>query len=108
MTEPKRYTDMTQEERIEAANKAAVFEWWEQQTKGEVLPNKQKKEMLNHYKRALDEILKRLDNPMIATLFEKVPYYECRFCPLDCPDPWNNPNKKCPKKGQRLTSKEET
>ncbi|GAI14825.1 unnamed protein product [marine sediment metagenome] len=61
MTEPKRYTDMTQEERIEAANKAAVFEWWEQQTKGETLPNKRKKKMLKHYKKALDEILWRLD-----------------------------------------------
>ncbi|MBA7544060.1 hypothetical protein ES705_36406 [subsurface metagenome] len=38
---------------------------------------------------------------IIATPFENVPFYECYLCSLDCPDPWNNPNKKCPRKGDK-------
>jgi len=35
---------------------------------------------------------------IIATPFANVPFYECRFCSLDCPDPWDNPSEKCPRK----------
>ncbi|MBA7688485.1 hypothetical protein ES703_96967 [subsurface metagenome] len=58
-TEPKRYTDMTEGERIEAADKAAVSEWLEEQTKG--IPLKRKKRKIESSIRGLEELLKRLE-----------------------------------------------
>ncbi len=58
-TEPKRYTDMTEGERIEAADKAAVSEWLEEQTKG--IPVKRKRQKVENFVRVLEELLERLN-----------------------------------------------
>lgn len=57
-TEPRRYTDMTEEERIEVADKAAVSEWLEEQTKG--IPVKWKKRKIKSFIRILEELSERL------------------------------------------------
>ncbi len=56
--EPKRYTDMTEGERIEAADKAAVFEWLEEQTKG--MPAERKRQKVEISARVLEELLEHL------------------------------------------------
>ncbi len=56
--EPRSLGEMTEEERIEAADKAAVHEWLEEQTKG--ISFKRKKQKIENYKNALDELFERL------------------------------------------------
>jgi len=55
--EPRRYTDMTEEERIETADRVAVSEWLEEQTK--FLPDSRKKQKIKNFKTVLDELLER-------------------------------------------------
>ena len=55
---PRRLEEMTEEERIEASDRAAVHEWLEEQTKGVSI--KRKKQKIENYKRALDELFERL------------------------------------------------
>lgn len=55
--EPRRYTDMTEEERIETADRVAVSEWLEEQTKS--LPDSRKKQKIKNFKTVLDELLER-------------------------------------------------
>ena len=57
-SEPKRYDEMTEEERIEASDKAAVFKWWEQQTKG--VSRELKKKNIETFRKALDELFEHL------------------------------------------------
>jgi len=57
-SEPRRLEEMTEEERIEAADKVAVNEWLEEQTKG--ISFKRKKQKIENYKKALDELFNRL------------------------------------------------
>lgn len=52
---PKRYSEMTEDERIEEADRVAVFEWLEEQTKG--ASEERKEQQIKNYKRALDELL---------------------------------------------------
>jgi len=59
-TEPRRYSDMTEGERIEAADKAAVSEWLEEQTKG--VPIKIQKQNIENFIEALEERLEHLEN----------------------------------------------
>lgn len=54
-TEPRRYTDMTEEERIEAADRIAVSEWLDEQTKS--LPDRRKKQKVENFIRQLEELL---------------------------------------------------
>lgn len=56
--EPRRYTDMTEEERIEEADRIAVSDWLEEQTKS--LPDIRKKQKIRNFKTVLDELLERL------------------------------------------------
>ena len=56
MAAPRRYEEMTEEERIEASDKAAIFEWFEEQTKG--VPQHRKKKKIDNLRKALDELLK--------------------------------------------------
>jgi len=56
--EPGRYEEMTEEERIEASDKAAVFEWLEGQTKG--TSPKRKKQKLKNFRFAFEEWIERL------------------------------------------------
>ena len=58
-SEPRRYEEMTEGERIEASDKAAVFEWWEQQTKG--VSHELKKKKIEAFKKGLDELFERLN-----------------------------------------------
>lgn len=55
--EPKRYSEMSEEERIKEADRVAVFEWLEEQTKGS--SKNRKKQQIENYKKALDELLSR-------------------------------------------------
>ena len=57
-SEPRRLEEMTEEERIEAADKVAVNEWLEEQTKG--ISFKRKRQKIENYKKALDELFDRL------------------------------------------------
>ncbi len=57
-SEPRRLEEMTEEERIEAADKVAVNEWLEEQTKG--ISFRRKKQKIENYKKALDELFDRL------------------------------------------------
>jgi len=57
-SEPRRLEEMTEKERIEAADKVAVNEWLEEQTKG--ISFKRKKQKIENYKKALDELFDRL------------------------------------------------
>ena len=58
-SEPRLYEEMTEEERIEASDKAAVFEWWEQQTKG--VSSELKKKKIEVFRKVLDELFERLN-----------------------------------------------
>ncbi len=55
---PRRLEEMTEEERIEASDRAAVNEWLEEQTKG--ISTKRKRQKIENYKRALDDLFDRL------------------------------------------------
>lgn len=57
-SEPRSLHEMSEEERIEAADKAAVHEWLEEQTKG--ISTKRKRQKIENYKKALDELFDRL------------------------------------------------
>ena len=57
-SEPRRYEEMTGEERIEASDKATVFEWCEEQTKG--VSSELKKKKIVNFKKALDELFELL------------------------------------------------
>ncbi len=57
-SEPRRLEEMTEEERIEAADKVAVNEWLEEQIKG--ISFKRKRQKIENYKKALDELFDRL------------------------------------------------
>lgn len=56
--EPRRYSDMTEGERIEAADKVAVSEWLEEQTKG--ISIKWKKRKIENFIKILEELSERL------------------------------------------------
>ena len=58
-SEPRRLEEMTEEERIEASDRAAVHEWLEEQTKG--ISTERKRQKVENYKKALDEFFDRLD-----------------------------------------------
>lgn len=57
-SEPRHLEEMTEEERIEVADKAAIFKWFEEQTKG--IPIKRRKQKIENYKKVLDELFDRL------------------------------------------------
>ena len=57
MTTPRRYEEMTEEERIEVCDKNAIFEWLEEQTKG--IPKNRKIKKIDNFRNALDELLNR-------------------------------------------------
>ncbi len=53
-SEPRSLGEMTEEERIEAADREAVREWLDGQTKG--ISFKRKKQKIENYKKVLDEL----------------------------------------------------
>ena len=57
-SEPRRLEEMTEEERIETADRAVVREWLEEQTKG--IPPKRQREKIKTFKKVLDELHKNL------------------------------------------------
>ena len=65
MSNPKRYEEMSKEERIEVADKEAIFEWVEEQTKGKIISIERKKKKITNFKKALDEMLEVISKPTI-------------------------------------------
>jgi len=63
LSEPKRYEEMGREERLRAANKAAIVNWWEEQTRGKALTTKQKMDKIDTWKDTLEKIRSRLKKP---------------------------------------------
>ncbi len=57
-SEPRRLEEMNEEERIETADRAAVREWLEEQTKG--IPFKRQSQKIENFKKVLDELYKNL------------------------------------------------